>query len=119
MTINLPTTKQTRRMFAAAMKRHDVKIVKSKTRDKPNLSGMDYDLWSVFFRDTEFKMKARTIEFHVQFEDMDNLVDAMTEFESMLTLSGKYFDTRRSWKYRYGSNYKIIKVLAILDTVGV
>jgi len=38
----------------------------------------------------------------------------MEEFESMLTLSGKYFDNRRSWRYRYGSNYKIVKVLAIL-----
>lgn len=117
MSISLPTTKQTRRMFTAAMKRHNVEVVKSKTRDKVNLSGIDYDLWTAFFRDAAFKMKARTVEFHVQFEDMDDLVDAMSEFESMLTLSGKYFDTRRSWKYRYGSTYKIIKVLAVLDTV--
>lgn len=115
MTINLPTTKQARRMFTAAMKRHNVEIIKSKTRDKVNLSGMDYDLWSVFFRDSEFKMKSRTVEFHVRFENMDHLVEAMEEFESMLTLSGKYYDTRRSWKYRYGSNYKIIKVLAVLE----
>ena len=115
MTINLPTTKQTRRMFSAAMKRHGIEIVKSKTRDKVNLSGIDYDLWSVFFHDSNFKMKSRTVEFHVQFEDMNNLVDAMVEFESMLTLCGKYFDTRRSWKYRYGSNYKIVKVLSVIE----
>lgn len=114
MTINLPTTKQARRMFTSAMKRHNVEIIKSKTRDKVNLSGMDYDLWSVFFHDSNFKMKARTVEFHVRFEDMDHLINAMEEFESMLTLSGKYHDTRKSWKYRYGSNYKIIKVLSIL-----
>ena len=115
MTVNLPTTKQARRMFVSAMKRHNVQIIKSKTRDKVNLSGMDYDLWSVFFRDSEFKMKARTVEFQVRFEDMDHLNNAMEEFESMLTLSGKYYDTRRSWKYRYGSNHKIIKVLSILE----
>lgn len=115
MAINLPTTKQARRMFSAAMKRHGVNIVKSKTRDKVNLSGIDYEVWSVFFRDSEFKMKARTVEFHVRFENMDHLTDAMTEFESMLTLSGKYYDTRKTWKYRYGSNYKIIKILAVLE----
>ena len=115
MTINLPTTKQARRMFAAAMKRHNVEVVKSKTRDKVNLSGIDYEIWEVFWRDSEFKMKARTVEFQVRFENMDNLTDAMSEFEAMLTLSGKYFDTRRSWKYRYGSNYKIIKVLSVLS----
>jgi hypothetical protein len=102
-------------MFTAAMKRHNVEIIKSKTRDKVNLSGVDYELWETFFRDSEFKKKARTIEFHVKFENMDNLVDAMEEFESILTLSGKYHDTRRSWKYRYGSNHKIIKVLSILE----
>lgn len=116
MTINLPTTKQARRMFTAAMKRHDVHIIKSKTRDKVNMSGMDYELWEVFFRDIEFKQRSRTVEFHVRFEDMDHLISAMEEFEAMLTLSGKYFDTRRSWKYRYGSNYKIIKVLAVLES---
>jgi len=115
MTINLPTTKQARRMFAAAMKRHNVEIIKSKTRDKVNLSGMDYELWEVFWRDSEFKQKSRTVEFQVRFEDMDHLTNAMAEFEAMLTLSGKYFDTRRSWKYRYGSNYKIVKVLAVLS----
>lgn len=115
MTINLPTTKQTRRMFAAAMKRHNVEVVKSKTRDKINMAGIDYDLWAVFWRDSEFKRKTRTIEFQVRFEDIDDLTNAMEEFESMLTLSGKYFDTRRTWKYRYGSNYKIIKVLSVLE----
>lgn len=115
MTISLPTTKQARRMFASAMKRHNVEIIKSKTRDKINLSGMDYELWTVFFYNSEFKVKARTVEFHVRFEDIDHLTNAMEEFESMLTLSDKYFDTRRSWKYRYGSNYKIVKVLTILS----
>lgn len=115
MTITLPTTKQARRMFAAAMKRHNVHIIKSKTRDKVNLSGMDYELWEVFWRDKLFKQNARTVEFHVRFENMDHLTDAMEEFEAMLTLSGKYFDTRRYWKYRYGSNYKIVKVLSILS----
>ena len=57
----------------------------------------------------------RTVEFHVKFHDMDHLTTAMAEFESMLTLSGKHYDNRRSWQYRYGSNYKIIKVLAILS----
>lgn len=116
MTLNLPTTKQARRMFASAMKRHNVQIIKSKTRDKVNMSGMDYELWEVFFRDAKFKQKARTVEFHVRFEDMDYLMSAMEEFEAMLTLSSKYFDTRRSWKYRYGSNYKIIKILALLES---
>lgn len=115
MSINLPTTKQTRRMFASAMKRHGVEIVKSKTRDKVNLSGIDYDLWTAFFRDDNFKSKARTVEFHVRYENMDQVIDAMEEFESMLTLSGKYFDNRKTWRYRYGSNYKIIKVLAVLS----
>lgn len=115
MIINLPTTKQARRMFAAAMKRHGVDIVKSKTRDKVNLSGIDYDLWSKVFYDTELKKKMRTVEFQVEFNDMDDLTNAMSEFESMLSLSGKYYDTRRSWKYRYGSNHKIIKVISVLE----
>lgn len=115
MTINLPTTKQTRRMFAAAMKRHNVEIIKSKTRDKVNLSGIDYDLWTAFFRDNELKDKTRTVEFHVKYENIDNLISAMNEFESMLTLSGKYHDSRKTWRFRYGSNYKIIKVLSILS----
>jgi hypothetical protein len=115
MILNLPTTKQARRMFAASMRRHDVEIIKSKTRDKVSLAGMDYDLWSQIFRDTEFKQRLRTVEFHVRYEDFDNVIDAMIEFESMLTLSGKFYDTRRSWKYRYGSNYKIIKVLSVLS----
>ena len=115
MTLNLPTTKQARRMFASAMKRHNVEIVKSKTRDKVSLAGMDYDLWSQIFHDKDFKSKLRTVEFQVRFEDFDHLTNAMTEFESMLTLSGKFYDTRRSWKYRYGSNYKIVKVLSILS----
>ena len=115
MVINLPTTKQARRMFASAMKRHNVEILKSKTRDKVSLAGIDYDLWSKLFHDQEFKRKTRTVEFHVKYENFDHLTDAMAEFEATLTLSGKFYDTRRSWKYRYGSNYKIIKVLAILD----
>lgn len=114
MTINLPTTKQARRMFSASMKRHNVEVIKSKTRDKVSLAGMDYDLWSQIFRDQEFKKTLRTVEFHVKYEDFDHLINAMDEFEAMLTLSGKFHDTRRSWKYRYGSNYKIIKVLSIL-----
>lgn len=115
MSINLPTTKQARRMFTAAMSRHNVEIIKSKTRDKVNLSGMDYELWEVFWRDSNFKMKARTVEFHVKFDDMDHLINAMEEFEAMLTLSGKYFDTRKTWRYRYGSNHKIIKIIATLS----
>lgn len=115
MTILFPTTKQARRMFASAMKRHNVEIIKSKTRDKVNISGFAYDLWSIIYRDEEMRKKLRTIEFHVRFENMDHLTDAMEEFESMLTLSGKQFDNRRSWQYRYGSNYKIVKVLSILN----
>jgi len=115
MTISFPSTKQARRMFASAMKRHGVEIVKSKTRDKVNVSGLDYELWNMFWHDTQLKANARTIEFHVSFDDMDQLTNAMEEFEAMLTLSGKQFDNRRSWKYRYGSNYKIIKVLAVLN----
>ena len=115
MTISFPTTKQARRMFAASMKRHKVEIVKSKTRDKVNISGFDYDTWSVVYHNDEMRKKMRTIEFHVRFDDMDHLLAAMAEFESMLTLSGKHFDNRRSWQYRYGSNYKIVKVLAILS----
>lgn len=115
MPINLPTTKQARRMFVAAMKRHNVEILKSKTRDKVNLSGIDYELWTEFYRNTEFKNKARTVEFHVKFQDMDHLISAMEEFESMLTLSGKYFDARKTWRYRYGSSHKIIKIIAILS----
>ncbi len=115
MTISFPTTKQARRMFASAMKRHGVEIIKSKTRDKVNVSGLDYDVWHMFWNDSELKSKTRTIEFHVRFENMDHLTAAMEEFESMLTLSGKFFDNRRSWRYRYGSNYKIVKVLAVLE----
>jgi len=115
MTISLPTTKQARRMFASAMKRHGVEIIKSKTRDKVSLSGMDYDLWSQIYRDQKFKQNLRTVEFQVRYENFEHLTDAMKEFESMLTLSGKYYDTKRSWKYRYGSNYKIIKLLAVLE----
>ena len=114
MTILFPTTKQARRMFASAMKRHKVEIVKSKTRDKVNISGFDYDIWSIIYRDDEMRKKMRTIEFHVKFDDMDHLLAAMEEFEAMLTLSGKTFDNRRSWQYRYGSNYKIVKILSIL-----
>ncbi len=115
MTILFPTTKQARRMFTSAMKRHKIEVVKSKTRDKVNISGFDYDLWSMIYHDDVLRKKMRTIEFHVRFDDMDNLLAAMAEFESMLTLSGKTFDNRRSWQYRYGSNYKIVKVLAILE----
>lgn len=115
MTLNLPTTKQARRMFSAAMKRHSVEIFKSKTRDKVSLAGMDYDLWSQIFHNQEFKSKLRTVEFQVKYEEFDHLTDAMEEFEAMLTLSGKFHDTRRSWKYRYGSNYKIIKILSVLE----
>jgi hypothetical protein len=115
MTIKLPTTKQTRRMFTAAMKHYEVEIVKSKTREKANLSGIDYDLWENIFRNTELKNKLRTVEFHVRYDNFDSLTSAMYEFESMLTLSGKYYDTRRSWKYRYGSNHKIIKILSIIE----
>ncbi len=114
MTINLPTTKQARRMFASAMKRHNVEIVKSKTRDKVSLAGIDYDLWTTIFRDQQLRSSLRNIEFHVKFDNFDQLTNAMAEFESMLTLSGKFYDSRRSWKYRYGSNYKIVKVLAVL-----
>lgn len=115
MNISLPTTKQARRIFTAAMKRHDVEILKSKTRDKINLSGMDYDLWVAFYKNDSIKGKLRTIEFHVKFENMDHLTNAMLEFESMMALSGKIYDNRKTWKYRYGSNYKIIKVLSILE----
>ena len=118
MTVSFPSTKQARRMFTSAMKRNGVTIVKSKTRDKVTLSGMDYDLWSFLFREQEIKKKMRTVEFHVKFEDFDHLTNAMEEFEAMLTLCGKHVDNRRTWKYRYGSNYKIVKVLAILDTAG-
>jgi len=115
MTINLPTTKQTRRMFSSAMKRHGVEVIKSKTRDKVNLSGIDYDLWSYVFKDIELRQRMRTVEFHVSFNEIDNLVNAMEEFESMLVLSGKYHDNRKTWKYRYGSNYKIIKILSVIE----
>lgn len=115
MNILFPTTKQARRMFSAAMKRHKIEIVKSKTRNKPNVSGLNYDIWSIVYRNDEIRKKLRTIEFHVRFDDMDQLTDAMAEFESMLTLSGKHFDNRRSWQYRYGSNYKIVKVLSMLE----
>lgn len=102
-------------MFSAAMKRHGVEIVKSKTRDKVNISGFNYDLWSLIYRDDEMRKSMRTIEFHVKFDDIDHLTAAMEEFEAMLTLCGKQYDNRRSWQYRYGSNYKIIKVLSILN----
>lgn len=102
-------------MFTSAMKRHSVEIIKSKTRDKPNISGLNYDLWHEVWRNDEMRKQLRTIEFHVRFDEMDHLIDAMEEFESMLTLSGKQFDNRRSWQYRYGSNYKIVKILAILN----
>lgn len=115
MTNLFPTTKQARRMFASAMKRHGVEIVKSKTRDKVSTSGFGYDLWALIFRDDELRRKLRTIEFHVKFQDMDQLTNAMEEFETTLTLSGKQFDNRKSWQYRYGSNYKIVKVLSILE----
>jgi hypothetical protein len=114
MTVSLPTTKQARRMFTAAMKRHNVEVVKTKTRDKVSLSGIDYDLWVKLYRDDTIRSKLRTVEFHVTYEDMNHLADAMSEFESMMLLSGKLFDNRKSWKYRYGSNCKIIKVLSIL-----
>lgn len=115
MTVSFPSTKQARRMFTSAMKRHGVEIVKSKTRDKVSLSGMDYDLWSYLFHEDELKNKMRTIEFHVKFNSFDHLTDAMEEFEAMMTLCGNHVDNRRSWKYRYGSDYKIIKVLAVLQ----
>jgi hypothetical protein len=114
MTVSLPTTKQARRIFSSAMKRHGISIEKTKTRDKVSLSGIDYDLWVKLYRNEDIRSKLRTVEFHVTFEDMDQLTSAMTEFESMMTLSGKLFDNRRSWKYRYGSNYKIIKVICTL-----
>lgn len=114
MTVSLPTTKQARRIFTATMKRHGIEIIKTKTRDKVSLSGIDYDLWVKLYRDETVRSKLRTVEFHVTYEDMDHLIDAMNEFESMMVLSGKLFDNRKSWKYRYGSNYKIIKVLSIL-----
>lgn len=115
MSVLFPTTKQARRIFAASMKRHGVEIVKSKTRDKANISNLDYDLWNSLWHNYEMRSKLRTVEFHVRFNDMDQLTAAMTEFESLLTLSGKQFDNRRTWQYRYGSNYKIVKVLAILS----
>ena len=115
MTILFPTTKQARRMFTSAMKRHSVEIIKSKTRDKPNISGLNYDLWHLIWRDDDIRKKLRTIEFHVRFDDMDQLTSAMEEFESMLTLCSKQFDNRRSWQYRYGSNYKIVKIIAIME----
>lgn len=114
MTDSFPTTKQARRMFMSSMKRHGVEIVKSKTRDKANISNLDYDLWNTLWRNDSLRTKLRTVEFHVKFDDMDQLTEAMQEFESMLTLSGKRIDTRKAWQYRYGSNYKIIKVLALL-----
>ena len=115
MTVSLPTTKQARRIFTAAMKRHGVIIEKSKTRDKVSLSGVDYDLWIKLFRDDSIRPKLRTVEFHVTYEDMDQLIDAMNEFESVMVLSGKIFDNRKHCKYRYGSNHKLIKVLSVLE----
>ena len=113
MNLSLPTTKQARRIFSAAMKRHGIEIVKTKTRDKVSLSGIDYDLWVQLYRNDAIRCKLRTVEFHVKFIEMDQLTSAMEEFESMLTLCSKQFDNRRSWQYRYGSNYKIVKIIAI------